>query len=66
LDSYRTASNLTMLGRSLYQEKRYDEAHDLLTEALAIQEHVFRKVHPRVASAVNDLGNVAMGPILVV
>jgi tetratricopeptide (TPR) repeat protein len=33
-DSYRTASNLTMLGRS-YQEKRFDEA--LLSEALTIR-----------------------------
>jgi serine/threonine-protein kinase len=49
-----------MLGRTLYLEKRLDEARDLLTDALAIQEHVFGRVHPRVASALNDLGNVAI------
>ena len=51
-----------MLGRALESRRsEYDEAEDLLTEALAIQEHVFGRVHPRVASALNDLGNVAMG-----
>jgi len=50
-----------MLGRCLSQEKRFDEANGLLSEGLAIQERVFGKTHPRVASALNDLGNVAMG-----
>jgi len=40
---------------------RFDEANALLSEALVIQERVFGNVHPRVASALNDLGNVAMG-----
>jgi eukaryotic-like serine/threonine-protein kinase len=49
-----------MLGRALVFETRYDEAQELLEQAVAIQEHVFGAVHPRVASALNDLGNVAL------
>ncbi len=32
----------------------------LLGQALAVQEQVFGPVHPRVASALNEVGNVAM------
>jgi serine/threonine-protein kinase len=49
-----------MLGRSLQMQKRLDEASDVLRRAVAIQERVFGPVHPRVASAVNDLGAVAL------
>jgi serine/threonine-protein kinase len=59
-DHYKTASNLTMLARSLLFQEKYDEAVALLQQALAIQERVFGKVHPRVASALNELGNVAI------
>ena len=41
-------------------QKRLDEASDVLRRAVAIQERVFGPVHPRVASAVNDLGAVAL------
>jgi serine/threonine-protein kinase len=50
-----------MLGRSLQMQRRYDEATDVLTRAVTIQEKVFGPNHPRVASAVNDLGAVALG-----
>jgi len=42
------------------RQKRFDEAAELLRRAVAIQERVFGKAHPRVASAVNDLGSVAL------
>ena len=48
-----------MLGRSLQMQKRYDDAAMVLRRAVAIQERVFGPMHPRVASAVNDLGAVA-------
>jgi serine/threonine-protein kinase len=48
-----------MLGRSLHMQMRLDEASDVLERAVGIQERVFGPVHPRVASAVNDLGAVA-------
>lgn len=49
-----------MLGRALVYQSRYDEAAPVLEQALAIQERVFGMVHPRVASALNDIGNVAI------
>jgi serine/threonine-protein kinase len=49
-----------MLGRALRTMGRYDEADSLLHEALAIQERVFGPVHPRVASALNDIAAVAL------
>jgi serine/threonine-protein kinase len=49
-----------MLGRSLQMQRRLDEASEVLGRAVAIQERVFGPVHPRVASAVNDLGAVAL------
>ena len=49
-----------MLARALEFEDRYDESEALLRQALAIHERVFGLVHPRVASVVNDLGNLAM------
>ena len=55
-----SASNLTMLGRSLQMQQRLDEAAAVLQRAVAIQERVFGPAHPRVASAVNDLGAVAL------
>jgi eukaryotic-like serine/threonine-protein kinase len=48
-----------MLGRTLIAEGRIDEAGEMLREALAIQERVYGAVHPRVASALNELGRVA-------
>src|SRR5206468_1044027 len=54
------ASTPPMLGRSHVLETKYDEAGDLLRQALAIQERVFGLSHPRVASALNDLGNAAL------
>jgi len=40
--------------------KRFDEAGVLLQRALGIQGRLFGTDHPRVASAVNDLGNIAV------
>ncbi len=37
----------------------HDEAGALLRRALAIQERVHGPVHPAVASALNELGNIA-------
>jgi serine/threonine-protein kinase len=41
-------------------ENRYDEAAGYLRQALTIQERVYGPVHPKVASALNDLGNTAL------
>jgi hypothetical protein len=49
-----------LIARALVKQDRFDEAGDLLKKALAIQEKVFGPVHPRVASAVNELGSVAL------
>ena len=61
-EHFQTGANLTMLGRSLvYQgETRLDEAEATLQRALVINERVYGPVHPRVASTLNDIGNVAM------
>jgi eukaryotic-like serine/threonine-protein kinase len=50
---------MTLLARSLVSEKRLNEAAALLQEALAIQERAYGNVHPRVASALNELGRIA-------
>ena len=42
-----------MLGRSLVSQNRLNEAAELLRGAVDIQEKVYGKVHPRVASALN-------------
>jgi serine/threonine-protein kinase len=56
------AANLTMVGRALaFQDGKNDEVVAVLTRALRIQEQVHGASHPRVASALNDLGNVAVG-----
>ena len=47
------AQSLTAQGAA-----RYDEAADLLHGALAIQERVHGRVHPRVAFILNELGNL--------
>jgi serine/threonine-protein kinase len=39
-EHYKTASNFTMLGRSLHMQQRRDEASEILTRAVAIQERV--------------------------
>lgn len=49
-----------MLGRTLVRQNRFDEAVEYLQRALAVQERVYGAVHPAVASAVNDLGSVAL------
>lgn len=46
-----------MVARALVFQGRVEEAIVLLRRALAIQESVFGPVHPRVASALNELGN---------
>jgi serine/threonine-protein kinase len=51
---------MTMLGRALVYQKKFDEAVPLLERALGIQERVHGPAHPRVASALNDLGSVAL------
>jgi len=58
---YKTAAGLTVLGRALrFEPHGNDEAGRLLQQALAIRERVFGKVHPQVASTLNDLGGVAL------
>src|SRR5437773_1275361 len=58
---YRTAAGLTVLGRALrFQPQRTDEAARLFEQALAIRERVFGKVHPQVASTLNEMGGVAL------
>jgi tetratricopeptide (TPR) repeat protein len=56
----RTATSLTLLARALAKENRLAEAHELLQHAVQIQERVFGNDDPNVASAVNELGSVAM------
>jgi serine/threonine-protein kinase len=51
---------MTILGRSLNSQGRFNEAADMLRDALGIQERVYGKVHPRVASALGELGKVAL------
>jgi serine/threonine-protein kinase len=51
---------MTILGRVLVREKRLDESASLLQQALAIRERVYGKMHPSVASTLNELGNVAV------
>jgi tetratricopeptide (TPR) repeat protein len=50
-----------MLSRALVNEKKLDEASVAATEALAITERAYGHgpVHPRVASALNELGRIA-------
>jgi eukaryotic-like serine/threonine-protein kinase len=51
---------LTILARALIREDRTSEAVDLLQQSLTIKERVFGKVHPSVASSLNELGGVAL------
>jgi serine/threonine-protein kinase len=51
---------MTMLGRALVAQKRFEEAVVLLTKALTIREAVYGPVHPAVASTLNELGNTAL------
>jgi serine/threonine-protein kinase len=50
---------MTIFARTLVFENRFDEAVDLLQQSLTIKERIFGKVHPAVASSLNDLGNAA-------
>ena len=50
-----------MLGRALNHEERYQEALDVLGQAMAIRERVYGPNHPTVASTVNELGGIALG-----
>jgi serine/threonine-protein kinase len=60
-DHHRTASAMTMLGRAMIQQAhKREEAAVVMREALGIQERVFGPVHPRVASALNELGLIAL------
>jgi serine/threonine protein kinase/tetratricopeptide (TPR) repeat protein len=58
---FKTAAALTMLGRTLrFEPQGNDEAAALFQRALAIRERVFGKMHPQVASTLNELGGVAL------
>ena len=58
---YKTAAGLTVLGRTLrFEPQGNDEAARLFQRALAIRERVFGKMHPQVASTLNELGGVAL------
>jgi serine/threonine-protein kinase len=60
-DHYKTAGNLTMLGRVLNRTpERRAEALEVLSQAVAIRERVYGPNHPNVASAVNELGSLAL------
>ena len=49
-----------MLARSLLFQERFDEATGLLRSALAIRERALGRMHPQVASTVNELGSIAL------
>jgi serine/threonine-protein kinase len=51
----KTAINLTMLGRALEFQNKFDESDAVLKQALAIQERVYGPVHPSVAETLNEL-----------
>src|SRR5437660_1377965 len=58
---YKTAAGLTVLGRALrFEPHGNDEAGRLLQQAPAIRERAFGKVHPQVASPLDDLGGGAI------
>ncbi len=58
---YKTAAGLTVLGRALrFEPQGNDEAQRLFERALVIRERVFGRVHPQVASTLNELGGVAL------
>ncbi len=58
---YKTAAALTILGRALrFEPQGNDEAARLFERALVIRERVFGKVHPQVASTLNELAGVAL------
>lgn len=58
---YKTAAGLTVLGRALrFEPQGNDEAARLFERALVIRERVFGKVHPQVASTLNELAGVAL------
>ena len=58
---YKTAAGLTVLGRALrFEPQGNDEAARLFEQALVIRERVFGKVHPQVASTLNEMGGVAL------
>src|SRR6266576_1858796 len=58
---YKTAAALTILGRALrFEPQGNAEAARLFERALVIRERVFGKVHPQVASTLNELAGVAL------
>ena len=58
---YKTAAGLTVLGRAVrFEPQGNDEAQRLFERALVIRERVFGRVHPQVASTLNELGGVAL------
>jgi eukaryotic-like serine/threonine-protein kinase len=58
---YKTAAGLTVLGRALrFEPQGNDEAARLFEQALVIRERVFGKVHPQVASTLNEMAGVAL------
>src|SRR5436190_5391366 len=58
---YKTAAGLTVLGRALrFEPQGNDEAARRFERALVIRERVFGKVHPQVASTLNELAGVAL------
>ncbi len=58
---YKTAAGLTVLGRALrFEPQGNAEAARLFEQALVIRERVFGKVHPQVASTLNEMGGVAL------
>jgi len=58
-DNPATTSDLTIVARTLVFENRYQGANGLLEQSLAIKERVYGRVHPSVASSLNELGNAA-------
>jgi serine/threonine-protein kinase len=51
---------MSMVGRDLIFQKRFDEAVAMLEDSRAIQERVYGATHPKVANILNELANVAL------
>jgi serine/threonine-protein kinase len=51
---------MTLVARSLNAQGRFKEAADMLRDALAVLQHAYGDVHPRVASTLGELGKVAL------
>lgn len=58
----RVAASLNTLAEILYEQKRYDQAAELLQQALHIQEQTLGMEHPQVARSLYNLALLAVTP----